>query len=40
MRKLTLVAIVFRLATLSVPAWAQSNLEKIKTDYATVKCKA
>jgi hypothetical protein len=40
MRKVTLVAIVVCLATLSVPAWAaQSALEKIKTDYKTVSAK-
>ena len=39
MRKVTLVSIVVCLATLSVPAWAQSSLEKIKADYKTVSAK-
>ena len=39
MRKVTLVAVVVCLATHSVPAVAQSNLERIKADYTTVSAK-
>jgi hypothetical protein len=39
MRKVRLVAIVVCLATLSMPARAQSTLDKIKADYTTVSAK-
>jgi hypothetical protein len=39
MRKVTLVGLIVCLATLSMPAWAKSALEKIKTDYDTVSAK-
>ena len=39
MRKVTLVAVAVCLATHSVPAWAQSNLERIKADYTTASAK-
>jgi hypothetical protein len=39
MRKVTLVVLVVCLATRSVPAWAKSALQEIKTDYKTVSAK-